>query len=73
MSAPGFWDDPEKAQDVGRKRARVEKRIAAGESIDTKSEELDVLLELQQRGRERRRRHRVARRAARGRSRTPSS
>jgi peptide chain release factor 2 len=50
MSAPGFWDDPAKAQDVGRKRARVEKRIAAGESIDTKSEELDVLLELQREG-----------------------
>src|SRR5437764_1385251 len=50
MSAPGFWDDPEKAQDVGRKRARVEKRIAAGESLDTKSEELDVLLDLQREG-----------------------
>ena len=50
MSAPGFWDDPEKAQDVGRKRARVEKRIQSGESIDTKSEELDVLLELQREG-----------------------
>jgi peptide chain release factor 2 len=46
MSAPGFWDNPEKAQDVGRKRARVEKRIAAGESLTTKSEEMDVLLEL---------------------------
>jgi len=50
MSAPGFWDDPEKAQDVGRKRARVEKRIQAGESLDTKSEELEVLLELQREG-----------------------
>jgi peptide chain release factor 2 len=50
MSAPGFWDDPEKAQEVGRKRARVEKRIQSGESIDTKSEELDVLLELQREG-----------------------
>jgi peptide chain release factor 2 len=50
MSAPGFWDDPEKAQDVGRKRARVEKRISAGESIDTKSEELDVLFELLKEG-----------------------
>jgi len=50
MSAPGFWDDPEKAQDVGRKRARVEKRIQSGESIDTKAEELEVLLELQREG-----------------------
>jgi peptide chain release factor 2 len=50
MSAPGFWDDPEKAQDVGRKRSRVEKRIAASESLDTKFEELDVMLDLQREG-----------------------
>jgi peptide chain release factor 2 len=50
MSAPGFWDEQEKAQNVGRKRARVEKRIAAGESIDSKLEELDVLLELKKEG-----------------------
>jgi peptide chain release factor 2 len=50
MSAPGFWDNQEKAQDVGRKRARVEKRISTGESVDTKSEELDVLLELSKEG-----------------------
>jgi peptide chain release factor 2 len=50
MSAPGFWDDPEKAQDVGRKRSRVEKRIAASASLDTKFEELDVMLDLQKEG-----------------------
>ncbi|HEX9160405.1 MAG TPA: peptide chain release factor 2 [Thermoanaerobaculia bacterium] len=50
MSAPGFWDNPEKAQDVGRKRARVEKRIQSGQSIETKSEELDILLALQKEG-----------------------
>jgi peptide chain release factor 2 len=50
MSAPGFWDKPETAQDVGRKRARVEKRIASGEGIATKDEELEVLLELQREG-----------------------
>ena len=50
MSAPGFWDKPEAAQDMGRKRARVEKRIAAGASLTTKSEELDVLVELQRDG-----------------------
>ena len=43
MSAPGFWDNPEKAQDVGRKRARVEKRVQSAESLTTKFEELDVL------------------------------
>ena len=36
MSAPGFWDKPETAQEVGRKRARVEKRIASGEAILSK-------------------------------------
>jgi peptide chain release factor 2 len=50
MSAPGFWDDQEKAQEVGRKRSRIEKRIQSGESIETKSEELGVLLDLQKEG-----------------------
>ena len=50
MSVPGFWDRPETAQETGRKRARVEKRIQSGESIDSKSEELDVLLDLQREG-----------------------
>jgi peptide chain release factor 2 len=50
MSAPGFWDRPETAQEVGRKRARVEKRIASGEEILNKDSELDVLLELQREG-----------------------
>jgi len=50
MSAPGFWDKPETAQEVGRKRARVEKRIASGEGIATKDDEMDVLLELQREG-----------------------
>ena len=50
MSAPGFWDDPETAQNVGRKRSRVEKRIQAAESFDTRSEELDVLQELERDG-----------------------
>ena len=50
MSVPGFWDKQEQAQEVGRKRARVEKRIASGESIESKAEELDVLLELRREG-----------------------
>src|SRR5438093_13788935 len=50
ISAPGFWDNPQAAQEVGRKRSRIEKRVAAGESLNTKSEELDVLLELQRDG-----------------------
>ena len=35
---------------MGRKRARIEKRIAAGEALNTQSEELDVLMELQREG-----------------------
>jgi peptide chain release factor 2 len=50
MSAPGFWDNPEAAQEVGRKRSRVEKRINSAQSIDTKYEELDVMLDLQKEG-----------------------
>jgi peptide chain release factor 2 len=50
MGAPGFWDKPDAAQEAGRKRSRVEKRIQAGESINSKSEELDVLLDLQREG-----------------------
>jgi len=50
MSVPGFWDKPEAAQELGRKRARVEKRIQAGETIEKMAEELDVLLELQREG-----------------------
>ena len=50
MSVPGFWDNPETAQEVGRKRSRVEKRIESGQSIETKAEELDVLLELAKEG-----------------------
>jgi peptide chain release factor 2 len=50
ISAPGFWDNPQAAQEVGRKRSRIEKRVNAAESLSTKSEELDVLLELQREG-----------------------
>ena len=50
MSAAGFWDNPEKAQDVGRKRSRVEKRIQSSQSLGDKSEELGVLLDLKKEG-----------------------
>src|SRR5437016_5367888 len=52
MSGPGFWDRPEAAQELGRKRALLEKRIQSGQSIESKAEELDVLLELQREGEE---------------------
>ena len=50
MGVPGFWDNQEKAQEVGRRRSAIEKRIQAGESIDRKSDDLDVLLEFQREG-----------------------
>ena len=50
MSAPGFWDNPDAAQETGRKRARVEKRIAASESLTQKADDLDVLLDFQREG-----------------------
>jgi peptide chain release factor 2 len=50
VSAPGFWDDQEKAQEVGRKRSRIEKRIQSGESIESKSADLETLLDLKNEG-----------------------
>jgi peptide chain release factor 2 len=50
MSAPGFWDDQEAAQEVGRRRSRIEKRIEAGESIESRAADLDVLLEFDREG-----------------------
>ena len=50
MSADGFWNDSEKAQETGRRRSRVEKRIARDESLTRKSDELEVLIELEGEG-----------------------
>ena len=50
MGVPGFWDNQEKAQEVGRRRSTIEKRIQAGESIDRKADDLDVLVEFEREG-----------------------
>src|SRR5687767_6223101 len=50
MGREGFWTDQKAAQEVGRRRARIEKRIAQGQSLETKSEEIGVLLDLQREG-----------------------
>lgn len=50
MSSEDFWADQEKAQEVGRKRARLESRIEAGELIETKFEEIEVFRELAEEG-----------------------
>lgn len=46
----GFWNNPENAQEVGRKRSRVEKRISRGESLESKVEEMEVLFDLEKEG-----------------------
>jgi peptide chain release factor 2 len=50
MSKDNFWADQQAAQEVGRRRSRIEKRLAKGESLESKAEELDVLVDLQQEG-----------------------
>jgi peptide chain release factor 2 len=50
MGAPGFWDNQEKAQEVGRKRSVVEKRIQSGTSIESKAGDLDVLIDFAREG-----------------------
>jgi len=50
MSSDGFWDHQEQAQEISRKRSRVEKRIQTGSSLDTKAEEIGVLLDLEKEG-----------------------
>lgn len=50
MSADGFWNDAEKAQETGRRRSRVEKRITRDESLTRKADELEVLIELEKEG-----------------------
>jgi len=50
MSSDGFWNHQEQAQEVSRKRSRVEKRIQTGSSLDTKIEEIGVLLDLEKEG-----------------------
>jgi peptide chain release factor 2 len=50
VSRDGFWNDQVAAQEVGRKRRLAEKRVQTAASLDTKSEEIDVLLELEREG-----------------------
>jgi len=50
MSKDGFWNDPAAAQAVGRKRSLAEKRLSMGLSLETKAEEVGVLVDLQKEG-----------------------
>jgi peptide chain release factor 2 len=46
MESDGFWDDPDTAQEVSRKRARIEQTLARWQAMRASVEELDVLVEL---------------------------
>ncbi|MDX1582327.1 MAG: peptide chain release factor 2 [Thermoanaerobaculia bacterium] len=50
MSSEDFWSDQERAQEVGRKRSRLESRIDSAEELETKLEEIDVFAELGEEG-----------------------
>jgi len=46
MESPGFWDDPDAAQAVTRRRAGIEKTIERWDRMRAALEEVEVLLEL---------------------------
>ena len=50
MSSDGFWDNQEAAQEVSRRRSRFEKRIQTAESLQSKSDDLEVLLDFAKQG-----------------------
>ena len=46
MGSPGFWDDTERAQKVSAKASSVESRIKHFESLNTRADDIEVLMEL---------------------------
>ncbi len=46
MSAPGFWDNPQKAQDISRKIKQIKDVVGTHQSLTGKTEDLEVLIEL---------------------------
>ena len=46
MARPDLWDDPEAAQDVGRRKNAVERELALHDRVESGLEDADVLLEL---------------------------
>jgi peptide chain release factor 2 len=46
MESPGFWDDPDAAQGITRRRAEIEKTIERWDRMQASLEEVEVLLEL---------------------------
>jgi peptide chain release factor 2 len=48
MESDGFWDDPDTAQEVSRKRATIERTLARWQEMRTAVEDLEVLVQLAQ-------------------------
>lgn len=46
MSAPSFWDDPQKAQQTARRCNQLKEQVNQWQELDRRSEDLTVLLEL---------------------------
>ena len=46
MGSPGFWDDTERAQKVSAKASSVERRIKHYESLISRADDIEVLMEL---------------------------
>ena len=46
MGSPGFWDDTERAQKVSAKASSVESRIKHYESLNSRADDIEVLMEL---------------------------
>ena len=46
MGSPGFWDDTERAQKISAKASSVESRIKHYESLNTRADDIEVLMEL---------------------------
>jgi len=46
MGSPGFWDDTERAQRISAKASSVESRIKHYESLNSRADDIEVLMEL---------------------------
>ena len=46
MGSAGFWDDPARAQKISAKASSVERRIQHYESLNTRADDIEVMMEL---------------------------
>jgi len=44
MGSPGFWDEPDRAQKVSAKASSVERRIQHYESLNTRADDIEVMM-----------------------------